>query len=379
MHLEAAAAFHDFVCDLELKDLAPTTLAHYKQQLRTFQEWLDDRPLSPLAARQFLAQLRDRGYASKSLKAYYVPIKALMDHIGLPFAMKFRHERQLPSYHPASEVTALLQAAAGRTDDWQYLKARDALIILMLAFTGLRRSEIVKLRPCDISADFIYVRAGKNNKDRAIPLSPDLRQPLADYISGEQLRPTDQIFDMGSKNIYTIITNYAKKAGISITPHGLRHYFATSLLERGAPLPAIQQLLGHASIATTSIYLDMVPEHLQSSISLLSGSLSLTDTEDSKREYQGRSRSLSLSLSNEHQRREVTCRGSKSMRGRRSPPTSTYHPSSPSPSTGPAREASSALPRDAPTAPGATSSAGGTRSSSLSTPYRSRGSLESRP
>lgn len=234
--LETAAAFRDFTAELELRDLAPSTFSLYKQRLRDFQAWLEERPISANAATQFLAQMRDRGYAQKSVKAYYAPLKSLLEYLRMPLKVKFRNQKHLPAYHPAQDIQALIATADGRTDRWAHLKKeRDKLLILTLAYTGLRRAELARLTPSDIASDFIHVRSGKGDKDRVIPLAEDLREPLLSYIHNQGINPTDTIFQVGPKHVYTIIRNYARGAGLDMSPHALRHYFATTLVERGAP------------------------------------------------------------------------------------------------------------------------------------------------
>jgi site-specific recombinase XerD len=376
--LESTVAFRDFTAELQLRDLNPSTLSLYMQRLRAFQAWLEERPLSANAAKQFLAEMRERGYTQKSVKAYYAPIKSFLEYIRIPLKVKFHHQRHLPQYHPSQDIEALLSAADARTDTWAKLKERDKLIILTLAYTGLRRSELARLRPCDISTSYIYVRSGKGDKDRAIPLADDLRGPLFSYIRRESISPAAPVFAVGPKHIYTIIRKYARAAGFDISPHALRHYFATTLLEKGARLPAIQELLGHASIETTAVYLDMVPRHLQSSVSLLNGSLSLSVTPNNinKSVTKDRSKSLSLSLSNE--RKGAPC-GSKLKRVRPSLPLLTLSQSRASPSTGPASGASYASARAAPTVWPESPKGGVTRPAlSLTEPLKI-GSSESKP
>lgn len=358
---ESAAAFRDYVAELELReDISPPYLSACRQRLRAFQTWLEERPISANAAKQFLAELRERGYAPKSVKAYYAPIKSFLEYLHIPLKVKFRHHHHLPAYHSSQDIEALLAAADSRTDTWAKLKERDRLIILVLAYSGLRRSELARLRPCDITNSYIYVRSGKGDKDRAVSFAEDLREPLFSYIQRESISPSAFIFPIGPKHIYTIIRNYARVAGFDMSPHTLRHYFATTLLERGAPLSSIQQLLGHASIATTAIYLDVIPSHLHSAVSLLSGSLSVSVSPNNI--YQSvstnRSKSLSLSLSNE--RKGAPC-GSKLKKVRPSLPLSTSVRSRASPSTGPASEANYASARAAPTAWPASPKDGGTR------------------
>ncbi len=271
--LESTAALHDYISELSLQQIAPATLAQYKQQLTAFQNWLEDRPISANAARQFLAEMRHKGCSQRTVRLYYTPIRAFLDYLGIPLAIKFRRDRRLPVYRSTHDVQAMLAAADNRTDSWAKLSARDTLIIRMLALTGLRRAELAALRSCDIAGGFIYVRSGKGDKDRVIPLAQDLQEPLSSYIASNNRAPTHPIFALSSKHIYHIVKRYARAAGLDISPHALRHYFATTLLEKGAPLPAIQQLLGHTHIATTAVYLDMIPRHLQQSVSLLDGSL----------------------------------------------------------------------------------------------------------
>jgi integrase/recombinase XerC len=374
--VESAAAFRDFTAELELRDLNPSTLSLYKQRLRAFQAWLEERSVSANAAKQFLAEMRERGYTQKSVKAYYAPIKSLLEYIGIPLKVKFHHQRHLPTYHSSHDIESLLSAADARVDCWAKLKKeRDRLVILVLAYTGLRRAELARLRPCDIAEDYIYVRSGKGDKDRAIPLSGDLREPLSSYIQRENISPTAPIFPVGPKHIYTIIKRNSKAAGFDMSPHALRHYFATALVERGAPLSAIQQLLGHATIATTAVYLDMVPSHLQSSVSLLSGSLSKSVTTNSTNKSVTRDRSKSLSLSLSNEQRGAPC-GSKLKRVRPSMQSSTSAQSRPSPNTGRASEASYASARAAPIAP-TSPSAGGIRLGYTLAGHRLTGNSES--
>jgi site-specific recombinase XerD len=285
--LESAAAFQDYIAELDLRqDLSPSYLSASKQRLHALQAWLEGRPISANAAKQFLAEMRDREYQQKTIKAYYAVIKPFLEYLRIPFKVRFHYQKRLPTYHPSQHIDSLLAAAGRRTDTWAHLKKeRDKLIILTFAYTGLRRAELAALTPCDIVNDYIHVRSGKGDKDRVIPLAQDLREPLLSYIHTQGINPTATIFQVGPKHIYTIIRNYARAAGFDMSPHALRHYFATALLEKGAPLSAIQQLLGHATIATTAVYLDMVPTHLRSAMSLLTGTLtSKTPREEEQHE-----------------------------------------------------------------------------------------------
>jgi len=274
---ETIAQFASYLDELSLQH---TTLKYRReatQRLHRFQAYIDDQPVSVYLAKKFLAHLRDQGYKPATLQAYYFAIKPFLEFIGIPFKMKLHTPRPLPSYHAPEEISSMLHIVGSRTDSWAKLKQRDALIILLLALTGLRESEALSLRPCDISGGYIRVRHGKRDKDRAIPLARDLVKPLQDYIARENIDPTDRLFSISVKQFYNIVKKYAMSASIpDLSPHTLRHYFATALVERGAQLKAVQQLLGHTRIETTAIYLDLVPSHLKSSIALLDESVSIS-------------------------------------------------------------------------------------------------------
>jgi len=272
------ALLKDYLTELSLsnQDLSPSTLAKYKQCLEYFLSWLQGQPLSAQAVKMFLAELRQQGYKPRSVQLYYHAIKPFLEFHGIPFKLKFKKPQELPRYHSTEDFNSILDIASSRTDNWAKIRYRDHLILLMLAFTGARASELLSLRPCDITQDFIFIRKGKGGKDRSIPLAKTLSGPLKDYITRESIRPTGRLFPIQRKRLYVIVKQYAMAAGINdVTPHTLRHFFATTLVERGAQLKAVQELLGHADISTTAIYLDLIPSHLKSSIALLDESVSV--------------------------------------------------------------------------------------------------------
>jgi len=341
------ADFTDYIAELSLQDLASNTLSQYKQQLRTFHAWLGDHPITANAAKLFLAQMREQGYAQQSIRLYYVPIKAYLEYLQIPLKIKFRRHRHLPPYYSAADLQRLLDAIDTRAGPWAQNKERDKLILLMLSFTGLRRAEIVALRPCDITTDYIHVRNGKGDKDRTIPLSHQLKNPLLAYIEKQAISPTDRIFPFATNRLWKVVKYYARAAGFpDLSPHTLRHYFATALVERGAPLRAVQELLGHSNIATTSIYLDLIPHHLKTSIALLDESLSVSESVSV-------SKSLSLSTKSSSYRKKkrgIPICGSKSMKATSSRRSLTLVPLKALPNIGQGSEASSVSARGAPTA-----------------------------
>ena len=272
---ENTARVAAYLADLSLDtNLAPTTIAKYTHNLEAFATWLAGTPLSSQAARLFLAHLRKNAYTTSTLISYYHSIKPYLEYCGIPFKLKFRKPRRLPQYHSRDHLASILQATTTRTDNWAKHARRDALIITTLAFTGLRRAELLALRPCDIAGAAILVRHGKGDRDRAIPLPRALAAQLTAYITDAAIAPSARIFPLQPKRIYTIVKHAARRAGIpDISPHSLRHYFATRLIEEGAQIRMVQELLGHADLSTTAQYLDIVPKHLAATVMLFDNEL----------------------------------------------------------------------------------------------------------
>jgi len=146
-------------------------------------------------------------------------------------------------------------------------------------YTGLRISEITKLKLEDIDWQnaILYVRNGKGKKDRRIPINDKLQRILLDYLANYRVNiGTDNFFSCGTGRISTVrigevLKETVRSMGLekNITPHILRHSFASNLLERGAELFHVQKLLGHERIKTTSIYLHTNPKELEKAVNQL--------------------------------------------------------------------------------------------------------------
>jgi len=219
----------------------------------------------------FLSKLRQQGYSRASIRSYYAPIRPFLRWLGIEFKLKLKKIRRLPQYHTKEEFDWLVKAISQRQDTWaKKNKERDILIVKTLAYTGLRRSELLSLRCQDIKQGFLFVYRGKGERDRVIPLIKNLKNELIHYIKKNQLLPGDRLFPIGPNRLARIIRESAAMAGLAnITAHPLRHYFANTLIERGAEIRKVQELLGHWDISTTAIYLDVIPRHLQMTVELL--------------------------------------------------------------------------------------------------------------
>ena len=283
-------ALIDRFCDhLWLEDgLAPNTLAAYRRDLSAYAVWLvherrakvEDANANDLQA--WLALCLARRTSAKSAARYTSSLKRFyrflareglvgadptqnLDHPKLP--------RSLPKSLSETEVEALLNAA----DDASHLGLRDRAMLETIYATGLRVSELVglKLLHLDLRAGMARV-TGKGGKDRVVPLGEValewieryLREARSDLLAGRQ---SDLVFASPRAGALTRqafwyrIKLLARKAGIRtpVSPHTLRHAFATHLLNHGADLRVVQLLLGHADISTTQIYTHVAKERLK--------------------------------------------------------------------------------------------------------------------
>ncbi|GAI44478.1 unnamed protein product, partial [marine sediment metagenome] len=247
----------------------PATIARYRQCLKTYQEWLGADEISSDSAKEFIDYLRQQGFKPSTVRLYYHVLKPFLSHLGIPLRVKLKKERRLPTYHGPDEVRAMLETIQSRKDRWSKLKERDRLIVLVLAYTGIRRGELLSLRLRDINFHDRMMRIrGKGDRERVIPIAGALYTPLRNYT--RDMQPGDHLFPLRPKRIWEIITRYAKLAGIEdVHPHSFRHYVATQLVGRGVSIDKVQQLLGHADIASTAIYFDVLPQHLNSAVSAL--------------------------------------------------------------------------------------------------------------
>ena len=193
----------------------------------------------------------------KTLKRPYLP-----DHIPFP-----KRPRRMPTVLSQEEVTRLIASARN---------LMHRTMLMMLYATGLRRAELCHLKVSDIDSQrmVIHVRQGKGSRDRDVLLTPKLLETLREYW--RWMKPQTYLFPgtvdnwradvpITEKIVWTAVADAAKSAGLTkrISPHTLRHSFATHMLEAGADLRTIQVLLGHAKLAHTTVYLHLSQRHLQ--------------------------------------------------------------------------------------------------------------------
>ncbi len=163
-----------------------------------------------------------------------------------------KSNRKLPKFLKKSEVEDLLENALNE-------KYEHYLMILTIWRSGIRVSELTDLTPADIDLEKnrIEVREGKGDKDRVIPLHPELKREIKSYMDIKELKTDDKIFDYSSRWVQKIIKKYAPEGKNWIHPHTLRHSFAVHVIDSGLDSRKLQKMLGHSSLQTTEIYLDL--------------------------------------------------------------------------------------------------------------------------
>ena len=267
------------------RGLAENTLAAYRADLRRFSSWLGQRDRELVTATradvlEYLAGLsasppRSIARRLSSLRRFYQYLmrQARIDADPCARVETPRIGRSLPNALSESEVDALLQAP----DPAAREGLRDRTMLELLYATGLRVSELVNLKLGQINHEQGVVRVvGKGGKERLVPLGEAALEWLERYLrearprlrvagSGDALFPSPRGGAISRQAFWYAIKRYAIIAGISkpISPHSLRHAFATHLLNHGADLRVVQLLLGHSDISTTQIYTHVARERLK--------------------------------------------------------------------------------------------------------------------
>ena len=261
------------------KGLARNTIDAYARDLAKFSGFLISRGISEwrqvdgLRIRSFVSSLRAAGLNPRSVARHLVTVRRLLhflrtenliDEQTLPEILLSPGPRKLPQTLSGDDIKKLL----AQPDPTEPLGARDQAMLEILYGSGLRVSELVRLEIRQINFDGNYLTIkGKGSKVRAVPFGKWARERLSVYLKQGRARllkgkTSPYMFTNRSgkpltrQGFWKVIRRYALLAGIEkrVTPHTLRHSFATHLLEGGADLRSVQSMLGHADISTTQIY-----------------------------------------------------------------------------------------------------------------------------
>jgi len=263
------------------RGLSANTLSSYTNDLKMYVEFLGRKAVvraRPADVSGFIRFLYDRGLKPRSAARALAAVRGLHRFLILEKATEQnpttvverpRAFSPLPHFLSIEEVDRLL--AAPDVSDPAGL--RDRAMIEVLYATGLRVSELVNLRLDGVNLDTGFVRClGKGSKERVVPLGASACTAVRAYLEGGRAsHASDTMFltrngtALSRVAFWGLLKNYAVRAGIqkSISPHMIRHSFATHLLERDADLRAVQLMLGHAEISTTQIYTHVIRERLK--------------------------------------------------------------------------------------------------------------------
>ena len=273
-------------CRIE-KGLAANTLAAYQRDLRRFEGFCAERRVVLLEAgskdlNEFVDSLYRAGLSSRSIARYTASLRNfyvyLMRHgrtrvdptaeLAAP-----RQWKRLPRFLALDEVDRLLE----EPDTSKPLGGRDRAMLQLLYATGLRVSELVSVKRNHLNMELGVVRAtGKGGKQRLVPVGRQALAAVQSYLENDRSRilkgkNSEYLFVTARGSLLTrqafwnLLRRYGRQAGIAgkLSPHVVRHSFATHLLERGADLRSLQIMLGHADISTTQIYTHVLRERLR--------------------------------------------------------------------------------------------------------------------
>jgi integrase/recombinase XerD len=289
--MELSVAISSFLTYVRVeKGLSTNTVAAYGRDLRKFEEFAKPRKLTLESVSRddlvdFLADLYRHKLESRTVARHLVTLRnffrfgQIMDRITEDPTINLESpkiRRTLPGYLRLEEIEKLL----AQPNDKTAIGLRDKAMLEVLYSSGLRVSELTSLRVMDLDRSVGCVRCiGKGDKERIVPVGKKalalvdryLREARPQLLGKGQAASTPMLFlnRRGGKfsrvGVWKILSAYGRQAGlrVALTPHMLRHSFATHLLERGADLRSVQLMLGHSDISTTQIYTHVVEERLK--------------------------------------------------------------------------------------------------------------------
>ncbi|MDI3540929.1 Tyrosine recombinase XerD [Koleobacter methoxysyntrophicus] len=280
---------NEFLTFLQVeKGLSKNTLDSYGRDLKKYIEFLKSQKILSFSETNrtiiisYFLQLQKKGHASSTISRNLASIRSFYQ-----FLVRERYldkdptinlespklEKRLPKVLSIKEVDLLLE----QPDIKKPLGLRDKAMLELLYATGIRVTELITLDITDVELDMGYIKClGKGSKERIVPIGSEAVKFLEQYILTERkklikkreekaLFVNHHGYRLTRQGFWKIIKRYAKRAKINkqITPHTLRHSFATHLLENGADLRSVQELLGHADISTTQIYTHITKKRLR--------------------------------------------------------------------------------------------------------------------
>lgn len=270
-----------------VKGTSANTEMSYKRDLEKVQHFMASRGIGKTAdiSRQdlqdYVKYLEDNKFAAATVSRNIASLKAFYHYLvqegmvaeDISEALKApKIEKKVPEIMSPDEVVRLLEQPSGSSPK----EIRDKAMLELLYATGIRVTELITLKLSDVNMPMSFILCRDRNKERIIPFGTAAKNALVNYLDGtrdEMLenKSSDVLFancsgqPMSRQGFWKLIKYYAKKADIKadITPHTLRHSFAAHLVENGADLRSVQEMLGHSDISTTQIYANLNHNHIR--------------------------------------------------------------------------------------------------------------------
>lgn len=270
-----------------VKKKSENTVLSYNRDLTKFIKYLRTNKITSLDKveekdlEKYIKELNDNGFKSATVSRNIASLKAFFHYLNNEGVLSNdptkslkspKIEKKIPEILTTDEVFALLEQPSGDSPK----EIRDKAMLELLYATGIRVSELINLEASDVNLKTSSILCRDGSKSRTIPYGKKAKDALTRYLEGSREAIVDNkestiLFancsgqKMSRQGFWKLIKHYAKKAGIEsdITPHTLRHSFAAHLVENGADLRSVQEMLGHSDISTTQIYANMSHSHIR--------------------------------------------------------------------------------------------------------------------
>ncbi len=272
----------NFLAHLQGRGLSPNTVKAYRKDLEQFTRLAGigrPREVTVIAIRAFLADLLSQGVSKRSLARKLSTLRAFFKYLvdsgklaANPAASVRtpRFERKLPGFLDVSQAKQMVEAPAAVQKE---LSPRDSAVLELLYSSGMRVSELVSLDVDQVDCRSGTVRImGKGSKERLVPVGSYARSALEKYVRVRRAKPGERALFVNrfggrltDRSVRRIVSKYAMGLGLAgkVSPHTLRHSFATHMLDAGCDLRTLQEMLGHSSLSTTQIYTHVTTRRMQ--------------------------------------------------------------------------------------------------------------------
>lgn len=282
---EYVSGYMEYLTDV--KKASPNTVLSYERDLKKMTAFFegqgicDIKKVNATSINSYLLHLEKNKQATSTISRYLASMKAffgflrekgIIAEVPTLEAKAPRVEKKMPEILSIEEMLCLLE----QPDGGSVKGIRDKAMLELLYATGIRVSELISLRVEDINLDMSYIQCDFGKKPRIIPFNEEAGKALEYYMLKSRPvlvkdRPVDALFTncsgepMSRQGFWKLIKLYGDKAGIKtvITPHTLRHSFAAHLVENGADLRAVQEMMGHSDLSTTQVYANMANNRIR--------------------------------------------------------------------------------------------------------------------